>query len=104
VTWVTAPPRGGFLPIIGSTHIIYTAANGDQLDSVFTFSGKINLAPPPNTNAFVWDGTEIYQGGTGKYANATGTSTVFGSTNLVTGKALTTTMGLINFKENEEND
>jgi hypothetical protein len=97
VSWVAGPPSGGFLPIVGSTHITYTAASGDLLDSIFTFSGKLNLAAPPNTNNLVWQGTEIYQGGTGKYSQATGTSTVFGSTNLATQQGEFTVFGLINF-------
>jgi hypothetical protein len=96
-SWVAGPPSGGFLPIVGSTHITYTGASGDRLDSIFTFSGKLNLAAPPGTNNLVWQGTEIYQGGTGKYAQATGTSTVFGSTNLVTQEGEFEAFGLINF-------
>ena len=97
VSWVTGPPSGKFLPLVGSTHIIYTGASGDHLDSIFTLSGEINLAAPPDTNRFVWQGTEIYQGGTGRYSQATGTSTVFGSTNPATGTGEFKTFGLINY-------
>lgn len=97
VSWVVGPPSGGSLPIIGSTNITYVAANGDKLDSIFTFSGKLDLTAPPDSNSLVWQGTEIYQGGTGKYSQATGTSTVFGSTNLVTQKGQFMAFGLIDF-------
>ena len=48
----------------------YTAANGDELNAVFT--GKLNFA----TGVITATGT--YVGGTGRFANATGTVTLSG--------------------------
>ena len=70
------------MELVGSTNISYTDAAGNQLDSIFTFTGTLN----PQTAKVQWQGTEIYQGGTGKYAQATDTSTVIRQTDFSTNK------------------
>lgn len=72
----------------------YTAANGDILIS--TFDGQVISPPGPDV---VFTGTESYQGGTGRFAGATGTSQLTGTATLagLTGAGQYTTSGSISY-------
>lgn len=72
----------------------YTAANGDVLNS--TFVGT--LLSPPGPDA-VFEGTETYVGGTGRFVNVSGSSFLEGTAHLVglTGTGQYTTIGTITY-------
>jgi hypothetical protein len=53
---------------------VCTAANGDQLFTAFSGTGT-----PTPTGAIVFNGTETYAGGTGRFAHATGSAALWGS-------------------------
>jgi hypothetical protein len=72
----TGPPVGGRLPGLVSNTGAYVAANGDRVNSSFTGTGITNLA---NFTA-VFEGTETFlPGGTGRFANASGTADIQGT-------------------------
>ena len=62
----------------GTLHIantaVYTAANGDKLFSIFVGTGVFTA-----TGGVSFSGTETYYGGTGRFADATGSATLVGS-------------------------
>jgi len=78
--------------ILNST--AYTAANGDVLNS--TFVGTIRTPPGPDA---VFDGTETYIGGTGRFTNVSGSSFLEGSAHVdgLSGRGQYTTVGTITF-------
>jgi hypothetical protein len=78
--------------ILNSTS--YTAANGDVLNS--TFVGTVRT--PPGSDA-VFDGTETYVSGTGRFANVSGSSLLEGSARVdgLTGSGQFTSAGTITF-------
>ncbi len=72
----TGPPEGVFLSGIVNNTGAYVAANGDRVNSSFTGTGVTNLA---NFTA-VFEGTETFlPGGTGRFANASGTAHIQGT-------------------------
>jgi hypothetical protein len=75
----TGPPEGVLLPAIVNNTGAYVAANGDRVNSSFTGTGVTNLA----TFTAVFEGTETFlPGGTGRFANASGTAHVEGTATL----------------------
>jgi hypothetical protein len=50
------------------------AANGDQLNTSFKGTGV-----PTSADVIVFNGDETYEGGTGRFANATGSAALWGS-------------------------
>jgi hypothetical protein len=72
----TGPPVGGFLSAIVNNTGAYVAANGDRVSSSFTGTGVTNLAD--FTAEF--QGTETFlPGGTGRFADASGTANIQGT-------------------------
>ena len=69
------PPTGTLLPVLVNNTGAYVAANGDRLDSSFTGTGVTNLAD----FTAVFEGTETFLGGTGRFANASGTAHIQGT-------------------------
>jgi hypothetical protein len=65
------PTPDGTLLIVNTA--VYTAANGDKLFSTFLGSGV------PTSTGVSFSGTETYDGGTGRFADATGSATLVGS-------------------------
>jgi hypothetical protein len=63
---------GGTLVIVNMAK--YTAANGDELHSTFVGTGVFTSA-----TSVSFSGTETYTGGTGRFADATGSATLVGS-------------------------
>jgi hypothetical protein len=72
------------------TQITYTAANGDIL---YANGGGTNQMVAPGVVAF--QGTVTFEGGTGRFADATGTATFSGSAHFATGRSQLTTSGTI---------
>lgn len=72
----------------------YTAANGDQLTT--RFIGTLTSAPGEQLN-LTFVGEETILSGTGRFAGATGTSTLTGSAMLATGKGQYTTTGSMRY-------
>jgi hypothetical protein len=71
----SGPPVNGLLPGIVTNTGAYVAANGDRVNSSFTGTGVTNLAD--FTAEFV--GTESFVGGTGRFADASGSAQVEGT-------------------------
>jgi hypothetical protein len=72
----TGPPEGVFLAALVNNTGAYVAANGDRVNSSFTGTGVTNLAD--FTAAF--EGTETFlPGGTGRFADASGTAHIQGT-------------------------
>ena len=71
----TGPPEGGFLPAVISNTGGYVAANGDRVSSSFTGTGVTNLAD----FSAVFEGTESFLPGTGRFADASGTAHIEGT-------------------------
>ncbi|MBA3759430.1 MAG: hypothetical protein H0X07_02780 [Gemmatimonadales bacterium] len=93
----TGPPVGGLLPGIVHNTGAFVAANGDRVNSSFTGTGVTNLA---NFTA-VFEGTETFMGGTGRFENASGTAHIKGTAALNpatgTGKGQFTIEGTITY-------
>ncbi len=72
----------------------YTAANGDKVNS--TFLGTVLSPPGPDA---VFEGTETYVSGTGRFAGVSGSSFLEGTAHLngLTGTGHYTTKGTITF-------
>ena len=88
------PTSEGLLPIqIAIARITYIAANGDQLWSTFTGPGTIELA----TGKAVFNGTETFVGGTGRFTGATGSSDTAGQGSLVDNRGFLTISGTISY-------
>jgi hypothetical protein len=71
----SGPPANGLLPGIVNNTGAYVAANGDRVNSSFTGTGVTNLA----TFTAVFEGTEHFLGGTGRFADASGTAHIEGA-------------------------
>ena len=83
----------------GTLHIsnmaVYTAANGDKLYSTFAGTGVFTA-----TGGVSFSGTETYDGGTGRFADASGSSTLVGSaefTSISTGIGQYSAKGTISY-------
>jgi len=71
----TGPPVDGLLSGIVNNTGAFVAANGDRVNSSFIGTGVTNLA---NFTA-VFEGTETFLGGTGRFANASGSAHIQGT-------------------------
>ena len=67
----------------------YQAANGDVLDQSFTGTALINL----ETGDVRYIGTETFDGGTGRLAQASGTSDLSGTASIITNTGFYTVKG-----------
>jgi hypothetical protein len=74
----SGPPVNGLLPALINNTGAYVAANGDRVNSSFTGTGITNLA----NFAAVFEGTEHFLGGTGRFAGASGTAHIQGTATL----------------------
>lgn len=86
---VPAGPPGATIPLLITNTTVYRAANGDQLNMSFLGTGQLD----PTTGEVTFVGTETYQGGTGRFANATGSATTQGSASVFTNLGSFTTQG-----------
>jgi hypothetical protein len=93
----SGPPVNGLVPAIVINTGAYVAANGDRVNSSFTGTGVTNLSD--FTAAF--EGTEHFLGGTGRFADASGTAHIEGTAVLDpvagTGRAHFTIEGTITY-------
>ena len=78
---------------VASNTTVYTAANGDQLFA--TWTGTSTLDPATLTVAF--SGPETYTGGTGRFADASGSAFVSGTAELLAGTGRFTSEGTIRY-------
>jgi hypothetical protein len=69
------PPTGALLPVLVNNTGAYVAANGDRLNSSFSGTGVSNLAD----FTAVFEGTETFSGGTGRFADAFGSAHIQGT-------------------------
>lgn len=72
----------------------YTVANGDELHTVFDGTGDSVVDP----TAVAFEGWERFVGGTGQFAKARGGARAHGSANLVAGKSVYRTLGVIGYQ------
>jgi len=87
-------PHDGFLPIgLYIERMTYMAANGDELWSTFSGRGEINLA----THWGSFEGIETYSGGTGRFDDATGQSSLVGAASPREEVGYFTTSGTISY-------
>ena len=76
--------------VIGNT-TTYTAANGDVLNQSFEGMALLNVV----TGEVQYMGTETFLGGTGRFADASGTSQLTGTASLFTGNGFYTVNGTV---------
>jgi hypothetical protein len=86
-----AGPPGATIPLLIMNTTVYRAANGDQLYMSFLGTGQLD----PVSGEVTFVGTETYQGGTGRFASATGSATAQGSATVFTNIGSFTTEGRI---------
>jgi hypothetical protein len=79
------------IPLLIRNTTVYWAANGDQLNMSFLGTGQLD----PVSGEVTFVGTETYQGGTGRFANATGSATAQGSASVFTNLGSFTIQGRI---------
>jgi hypothetical protein len=89
----TGAPVNGFLPVAAFAPIRYVAANGDELHATWSGTGEINLA----TNTATFEGIESFEGGTGRFAGASGMSFLQGTASNVTNIGVYTSVGRISY-------
>lgn len=71
---------GGILNALVENTTVYTAANGDMLNVSFVGPAQINL----ETGEARFIGTETFEGGTGRFTNATGSAALDGRASVFT--------------------
>ena len=71
----------------------YTAANGDQLFASWTGTGTFD----PATLTVTFSGPETYAGGTGRFADASGSTQLDGSASLATATGAFTITGTLSY-------
>jgi len=86
-----SPPIGQTLPLLIWNSTTYRAANGDQLFVIFVGSATADLV----TGIVNFRGTETFNGGTGRFAGASGTDSLEGSASNVTNTGEFTTRGTL---------
>jgi hypothetical protein len=89
----TGAPVNGVLPVAGFAPVRYVAANGDALHATWEGSGDINLA----TGIASFAGFETFEGGTGRFADASGRSFLDGTASTVTNLGVYTSVGRISY-------
>jgi len=88
-----APPVGSVVPLLIQNTTTYTAANGDQLFVTFTGTAMLNL----DTGDVTFIGVEAFNGGTGRFANATGSADLGGQASILTNRGFFTSKGRISY-------
>jgi len=86
-------PNGAILTAAIENTTTYTAANGDMLDQSFIGTALINL----ETGEVRYIGNETFEGGTGRFEHATGTSELTGTASVFTGTGIYTVQGRIGY-------
>jgi len=86
-------PVNGILPTAIFAPVRYVAANGDELHADFVGTGDINLA----TGVATFQGIETFEGGTGRFANASGRSFLEGTASNITNEGVYTSVGRISY-------
>ena len=71
----------------------YTAANGDQLNITFLGTGLLNV----ETGDVTFIGVETFNGGTGRFAKASGNSQLEGTASIFTNRGFFTSKGRISY-------
>ena len=89
VSFAGAGPSGVLLSLANTT--TYTAANGDQL--IASFQGSALLDPQTGEVSFV--GIESFNGGSGRFLNATGSTQLGGTASVLTNQGFFNTKGRI---------
>ena len=89
----TGPPVNGVLPVALDATVAYLAANGDELRGTFLGTGEINLV----TGDVTFEGIETFNGGTGRFQNASGSSFIEGTASNVTNVGFYTSVGRISY-------
>jgi hypothetical protein len=88
-----APPAGSVVPLLIQNETTYTAANGDQLFVTFTGTAMLNL----ETGEVMFIGVETFNGGTGRFAKATGSAQLEGTASIFTNRGFFTSKGRISY-------
>jgi hypothetical protein len=70
----------------------YIAANGDLL-----YANGAGTSQPLAPGRVAFQGTVTFEGGTGRFANATGTATIIGEADVVNARSQFTTSGMIRY-------
>src|SRR5215831_10179179 len=84
---------GQTLPLLISNSTTYRAANGDLLYAVFVGGGALDLV----TGDVTFSGKEIFNGGTGRFADASGGDTLEGSASNANSTGEFTVRGTLNY-------
>jgi hypothetical protein len=83
----------GVIQIVLLSTFTFTAANGDELHSTMNGTGYINFL----TGVVTFEGLEIWDGGTGRFSDATGTSHLRRTASLPTNTGFYSTVGCITY-------
>lgn len=84
-------PPAPTVPLLITNTTEYRAANGDRLMMSFLGTGQLDLS----TGEVSFVGSETFQGGTGRFANASGSATIQGRASVATNLGSFTTSGRI---------
>ena len=87
------PPAGQTLPLLISNMTTYRAANGDQLNAMFVGGGLLDLL----TGDVTFSGKETFNGGTGRFAGASGSDSLEGSASNATSTGEFTVRGTLTY-------
>lgn len=71
-------PTVAFVSVVNATD--YIAANGDRLEATFVGTGTIDVV----AGTVLFNGTETYSGGTGRFADAAGSAALGGTASIFT--------------------
>ena len=83
----------GIVPLAIVADITYTAANGDVLKSHYVATGTMNFV----TGEVTFEGVETFSGGSGRFADAAGSSFLEGTASIFTNEGAYTTVGRIRY-------
>jgi hypothetical protein len=84
---------GAVVTAVIENETIYTAANGDALNASFTGTALINI----QTGEVRFIGTETFEGGSGRFTDASGSADLEGTASIFTNVGFFTTKGLISY-------
>ena len=84
---------GSVIALLIKNEGTYTAANGDQLKITFLGTGLLNV----ETGDVMFIGVETFNGGTGRFAKASGNSQLEGTASIFTNRGFFTSKGRISY-------
>jgi len=84
---------GAIVTTIIENSTFYTAANGDSLNVAFTGTALINV----QTGEVRFIGTETFEGGSGRFIDASGSADLEGTASIFTNVGFVTTKGSIGY-------